>query len=144
MAQLLSTCQLWLLQGSLRSGVAAAKPGYAGGHQPLRENLGRQAQLPEVQQKIPEPWADLPHLFTLSQPRGLDAIGKMRTPDWDSRYMNQGSSVHPLCTSLLYRVTTDLIKVKDPLPRKMHIYRCPKTLYTIIGRNSGPSKTPRL
>lgn len=105
MAQLLPTCQLWPLQGALRSGVAAAKPRYAGGHRPERQNLqmwgqdvGGQAQLPGVQQKIPELWADVPHLFTPSQPRGLDARGRMKTFDQDSRCMKQGSSVHPLCT----------------------------------------------
>lgn len=68
----------------------------------MRQNLqmwgldvGGQAQLPEVQRKIPELWADLPHLFTLRQPRGPDAIGRIRTLGRDSRCMKQG--VHPLC-----------------------------------------------
>lgn len=35
---------------------------------------------------------------------------------------------------------TDLIQAKDPLSRKWHIYTCAKTLYTIIGKNSGSPK----
>lgn len=100
--------------------------------------MGGHAQLPEALQEIPEPCADMPHWFTLSQPLRSRLNGYDKDIDQDSRCM-KFQCPHTVVVLNCYWAT-DVIKIKDPFPRKMHVYTCHKTLCTIIGRNPGPPK----